>query len=269
MSVDGIDPHTARLDQLQEILGKDYPLGQVRINAVRASRGVFDQLYCTGPTWLGPLMTPIDLANGIKLPDGTAAEPSARFTNALSTGLFLPAANTMGISAAGVQQATVGPTGLSITTQITSPGDLVINPTGANVDFSGKNLVNVGSITPNPNAYDVIAGGVLQTVDATPLAVLNFPTVPGMVYLCDARVSLGVAATGDSGCIIATARVENYGGVITINAIETTRNYDNPLAAAVVAYVQNGTTIDLQCTGIAATNIKWFAKVSILRCQFV
>lgn len=269
-SIDGNDPKTVRLDQLQLNLGKSYyPFDQPKVNAIIGARGVFQELYVTGNTWLGPLQTAITLDNGISLPDGTAAAPSARFTNSTNTGLFLAGASSMGLTAGGVQQAAVGTSGLSITTQLTAPADLVINPTGPNVDFSGKNLVNVGSITPNPNVYDVIAGGVLLTTNASPLPLLSILTDTNAVYMVDTRVSYGIGATGASGVAIVTARIENYGGVLTLNTVETTKNYDVALATATVTYAINGLSVDVLCTGIAATNIKWFGKSSVVRCLFV
>ena len=53
-------------------------------------------------------------SNNMTLQTGSATNPSLNFTSNLTTGLYLPSSNTVGITSNGVQAMTIGPNGLYV-----------------------------------------------------------------------------------------------------------------------------------------------------------
>lgn len=262
------NPQIAGIDEFNRHVGKSYPRNIPTINSWFSQRVACNELYVSGNTWLGPLQTALSFDSGIALPDGALGNPSLRFINWPQTGIYSPAANSFSLVSNATTIATVTPSAFSLSAPLTtSAGDLFLNPAGANVDFGGKNIVNVGSISTNPRAYDVIADGVLTTIDATPLAVLTIPTISNAVYNAKTTVSTLIPATGDAATFTVEVRFKNIAGVLTITVIDTKFSRDPVLQAgnATIAHVVNATNVDVMCTGIAATNIIWFGQTSILR----
>ena len=68
----------------------------------------------TDGTNVTAISTITNSSNNITLQTGSATNPSLNFTSNLTTGLYLPSSNTVGITSNGVQAMTIGPNGLYV-----------------------------------------------------------------------------------------------------------------------------------------------------------
>jgi predicted secreted protein len=70
-------------------------------------------MICDGTNVVG-ISTVTNSSNNITLQTGSATNPSLNFSGNLTTGLYLPSSNTLGIASNGAQAATIGPNGLYV-----------------------------------------------------------------------------------------------------------------------------------------------------------
>lgn len=244
---------------LRSVLGVSTSTGTKQITGIHTQNGAFHDLRCVN-LWVDEFKSG---GPSSSFPDGTAGAPGIAFTSELSTGIYRPGSGVIGFSGLGASIATLNSTGLTLGGQTISTvaGDLVLNPAGSNVDFSGKTLVNVGGISTNPNRYEVV-GTQVTTVDATPTVILSIPTVNG-VY--NAQCDVAVASGTSSGAQSIRVQIKNPAGTVTTSLMLSDRRFDVPIAAAVINVVVSGTTVQLIATGIAATTIKWLGAATVTR----
>lgn len=255
------------------ILGVSVPNGNAQINSVRTAISYCHELTCTGDvSIMGFIRTPLKLTYGIQFPPGSAANPSISFTTAPTSGIFYTG-TAVGFAAGGTEVMNVGPLGTSMSGPITTPGgqDLVLNPSGSNIDCTNHNLVNVAGMFANPNRYEVIAPATVITTDATPTVLYNIPTVSDSGYLLVTNVTC-VDDTNDvsTAGFTFTGKVKNIGGVLSIIATGAsgTTIIDNPLVGIAVNYGITGTNATVVVTGLPATSIKWFGATVVTRQLF-
>lgn len=247
---------------LRGVLGVDNSSGKKEITGIHTQNGAFHDLRCVN-LWVDEIKTG---GSNSSFPDGTVSAPGIAFTSELSTGIYRPADGVLGFSGTGANLATLNSTGFTLSGQTISTviGDLVLNPAGSNVDFSGKTLVNVGGISTNPNRYEIV-GNEVTTSDATPTVILSIPTV-NAAY--NAQCDVSVASGTSSGAQSMRLQIKNPSGTVTVNSMLKDRRFDTPLAAAVVNVVVVGTTVQLIAVGIAATTIKWLGAATITRALY-
>lgn len=261
-------------EELMSIYGTSSPAGRIQINSVKAPTLYGDTLIVQGNVYIyGCIMTPLRLCAGIYFGDGTEAMPSIAFASDPSTGLYRAGPGLIGFTSGGVTDMIVGDGAVDMEAPITTTGgaNLVLNPSGGSVDFTGHTLINVGGISVNPNYYNVIAPASVTTTNAVPTVLLTIATVSNAVY--QIAVTIAVAddtdSTSSAGFSISTV-AKNVGGVVTLLAPYTsdTQAIDAGLAGISVAFAASGTNITIVGTGLGATTIKWFSAAVITRQLF-
>lgn len=238
-------------------------------NGIKANRMVADQLYITGDAWiLGQLKSPITFAKGIVLPDGSLAEPALRFINDTDTGLYRAGSGTMTLVSNGQPLLTASPTSIIVSQQIaTNAGNLVLNPAGGAVDFSGAALINFSGISTNPNYYPVTSSANVDTFGASTAVLLSITTNTDAVYTLEVSSScLSLTDNTSAGSFIKTFRAQNIGGVVTISGfMESSRSRDPAILFADILTSVSGTTINVLASGVAGHNIRWFGGAYVTR----
>ena len=145
----------------------------------------------------------------ISLQDGTAAAPSLFFTNDTDTGLYRPAANTLGISVSGTQVAYFDANGLTVPSAGVVAGGSIHaangNANNPSLSFSGDQ--DTGFFRHQPNELGITLGG---TQKAT-LTSTTFSITP----------NVSVSGTG------------TFGGNLTVNGATT--NIGNGVSTDAVA----------------------------------
>lgn len=254
--------------ELAALIGVSRPAGDAQVNSVIAPLVSCKKLYVEdGIALKGAFTTEVQFNRQLFIPDGTAMNPAIAYTSDIHTGIYKKAPGSIGMSAGGVEQISVGPTSVSYSVPITTTGgqNLVVNPSGPSVDFSGKTLINVGGIVFNPNYYTLI--DELITNSAVPATLVNIPTITDAGYTLRAIVT---CSTGSSmGNFNLTARGKNASGVVTtsIPYLNNDTAVDGPLTGISVQFGVSGTNIILQVTGIAAV-VKWTGVVEVVRVEF-
>lgn len=217
----------------------------------------------------GSIISPIIAAGGLSLPRGSLATPSINFIEDPFVGIFSPASGQISLCADGLASLVVSSTAVQVAAPITTPsGNLILNPAGGAVDFSGKAIINFSGFATNPNYYDITAPNNIDTIGATTGVILTLATVPGAVYTLEAYVScLSITDGTSAASFIQSAKAKNIGGVLTIStAMEINSSRDPALTlGAAVAFVVNGTSIDLTAIGVAGQQIRWWGAVKIQR----
>jgi hypothetical protein len=243
--------------EVRGILGITTNGGPPRINAVHTRLINCTQLRCEDIWITGSVKTPI-LST---FADGSVGAPSITFTNDTDTGFYRPSAGAIGVSGSGANLLTISSAGLETDVPITtSAGNLVLNPAGSSVDFSGKTLVNVGGISTNPNRYEVI-GTDTTTTDATPTVILTVP-------LAAAGYNITIDVVYVTGTSVATLNLvvqAKNTGAATATALTTYIREDAPLTSASATASASGTNVIVTAVGIAATTIKWQAVATVTR----
>lgn len=238
-------------------------------NAIKVNRLVGDQLYITGDvSILGIMRTPITFSRGILLPDGTLAEPALRFINDTDTGLYRAGSGSITLVSNGQPLLTTSPTSIIVSQQIaTNAGNLILNPAGGAVDFSGAALINFSGISTNPNYYPVTSPANVDTFGASTAILLSITTNTDSVYTLEVSSScLSITDNVSAGSFIKTFRAQNIGGVVTISGfMESSRSRDPVILAADILTSVSGTTINVLASGVAGHNIRWFGGAYVTR----
>ncbi len=238
-------------------------------NAIKVNRLVGDQLYITGDvSILGIMRTPITFSRGILLPDGTLAVPALRFINDTDTGLYRAGSGSITLVSNGQPLLTTSPTSIIVSQQIaTNAGNLILNPAGGAVDFSGAALINFSGISTNPNYYPVTSPANVDTFGASTAILLSITTNTDSVYTLEVSSScLSITDNVSAGSFIKTFRAQNIGGVVTISGfMESSRSRDPVILAADILTSVSGTTINVLASGVAGHNIRWFGGAYVTR----
>lgn len=151
----------------------------------------------TIPTW-----SAIPSPTTISLSDGTAASPSLNFINSTTTGLFLSAADTLAISAAGVLRASVSSSALTSTVPFLAPDGSLTAPS-----YSFASDTNTGIISGGIDTIAFIAGGSQKGYIASTSMGLVIPiyatsgaaTTPSYTFTFSPTTGLYLIAAGQLG----------------------------------------------------------------------
>lgn len=218
-----------------------------------------------------PFVGDITLAAGkrIFLNDGTTGEPSLTFANAPTTGISLSGGSSINVSIAGVQTSQFTNAGLttdSLTTQTitTTSGDLSLNPSGPNIDFNGKNLLNVGTITLNPYVYDVISIPNITSSSLTVFSILTIGTMTNQTQLIKLRIVGANATTNQVYTYNASIRVKNLSGTVSSILYDITRSFESSLSAVVVSLSTSGSNLLIRVAPGTTNTIKWVAVANLV-----
>ena len=240
------------------------PAGPV-VNSVVAPRLVGSILYLYGDMYIyGAVKNTLVLeggVSGLSFENGSAASPSITFVGDSTSGYYLASAGVLGVSSGGNSVAAFGPTGLTSTS-----GDLVINSASSNIDFSGKNLVNVGSIAVSDNAYEIVAPTQITTTNTTPTTLITIP-LAAAAYTITTYVTASTS-TNAMGGYTSSVVAKNVGGVVTIGSqIAVANSIEPDLNGSSITYVVSGTNVLVRVVGISGT-VKWFGAAKIVRSLF-
>lgn len=277
----------ADIPQINRVLGTSAPAGQVQVNGMHPDKIYSKFGFIDGDLYvMGCIKTPYaEICNGFVLkegyvasfPDGDVLHPSITFTKDLDTGFYRVGSGEVGFTSNGTETLSMDTQGIRTNRIGTLTGDLVLAPTGSNIDCSNKNLINVanwptggGGGPTNANQTDVF--GSATTTDATPTNVIS-TTLSGSgdaSFLAKTRLSIVNSSTGtDSATYELSVKAKQIGGVITLSStFSTIKVLDASLANIDVSYSQSGTNLLVVVTGLAGTTIKWFAYTQLTRQLF-
>lgn len=268
----------ASLDDINKILivrkdsnGKYY-IGGIKVPNV----------LCTQVTTVGTVIrenvTVINSTGAqVTVPSGTLTTPSLSFNSNPGLGFYQSAPNTVSVVSNGVSAVDISDTGVAFNVpvtfsggsmptlnvdEITSTGDLSINPAGANIDFNGKNLLNVGGIVLNQYKYTA-AGTVTVTTNNTPtdLYLLGIDTNSVMYFTY--TVIGANPVNGDAIVYSADIHATNIANTVTLNYQWVSKRAGVLNTTASVAHSVTGTSIKFTVTGLAATTMKWMITFDI------
>lgn len=249
------------------VFGISTPSGKAQINGVYGNKISGSTLHIAGDAWIqGTIQTALKLAKGILFGFGSATVPSIAFVGDEDTGFYRSADGTIGFASNGVAAATMSAAAITVNAPITTSGgqDLVLNPTGGNIDMSGKTLTNVGGISVNPNRSNIV-GPIVTTTDATPTVIFTLPTTVDSVY--NVVLDIVIASNPNSGAIRKIYMVKNTNNVITTVDIVEDKTLDNALGNIMLSHGTNGTGATIIATPVSGT-IRWFACAIVTRLLF-
>ncbi len=267
-----MDTTVVSYDELLQKFGRSYPENNAQINSTYTNRSSMQTLYCSGDAYVyGLFKTPLRSEKGIQFADGTSSMPIITFESDTNTGFYRAGDGRVGMTSDGTVAMVMGGGAIQVHQPITTnSGDLTINPAGNNVDFSGKNLINVGNIASNTNRYEVITPAIVTTNDNVDTLLYNISMTNNSTYLINTDVTCTSTTDMSSSAVFKIlCKAKNLGGVVSVNAIlESNYAIDNPLNGIVVNHSASGTNVAVNVTGLAATTIKWFGASVITRQLF-
>jgi hypothetical protein len=221
---------------------------------------------------VGPGAITISATDGdITLDDGTAASPSLHFTNDPDTGIYRPAANTLGISTSGVQRMYVDENGITtVGAGATFDGSVhAANGNANNPSLSFTSDQDTGFFRHQPNEIGIALGG---TQYAT-LTSTTFSITPVVTMASSLRVnSTTDSSSKDTGAIVTEGglgveKSASIGGNLTVSGTGTTGgNLRVRNALGYATGIHTGTTSDstqqLLLSSNAAYNHAYISKGS-------
>lgn len=271
---DTSDLNTLRSIETSEVFTQSIPSGDRTINGILVKIVAGEKLNITGPSPSyinGPINSTLILVGGARFPDGSPEHPSITFINDTNTGLYRGGDGGVSFTSNGGGIVTLGPN-LQTSVPITTPGsqNLVLNPGGPSVDFTGHTLINVGGIVQDPNYYPIVGPEVL-TIDTTPIIGLTIPTDNDYAYAIDVDIAFANSTDGtSSGGIFMQSKGKNIGGVVSVVSpyIIYNSHLDPGVMGCSASYATNGTDIIINVTGLNATDIKWRAISNVTKQAF-
>lgn len=121
-------PSTVQLYSLNNLTTGSYTLtfstGATGATTLTLPQNQTALAICDGTNVYSASTASIGVLSSLTLSAGSAAAPSLNFTSNLTTGLYLPASNQIGFTAAGVNAATISSTGLSVVNAVTALGGI-------------------------------------------------------------------------------------------------------------------------------------------------
>lgn len=161
---------------------------------------------------------------------------------------------------------------LNTSVPITTPNgnNLIINPSGPSIDFTGHTLINVGGISSNPNYYPVVGPQVI-TPDTTPTTGATIPTTVDTAYTLKATITFANSSDGVSyGSYYMQTRGANIGGVLSAQLPYQyiTGTADPALVSVSTSFGISGGNFIVVVNGVAATTIKWRVALDIVQQSF-
>tara|TARA_R110002153_G_scaffold273997_3_gene446407 strand:+ start:30163 stop:31014 length:852 start_codon:yes stop_codon:yes gene_type:complete len=261
------DLNVLTVSELTSVFQQSTPGGDRQINGIKLPVISGTKLMIAGDAYIrGIIKTPLQLAHGIRFPDGNVSAPSIAFINAPGTGIYRDAGGAVAIAVAGANKVVINNT-LLVTVPITTPtgSNLVLNPDGPAVDFSGKTLINVGGFSADPNRYESI-GPTVTTTGAASTSAINLPTVLNSAYTITIDVTCAnITDNLSSGSFILTVRAKNNGNTLYVVTLGTESSRDPATANCSVAIQPAGTNISVIVSNTTADTIKWRAVATITR----
>jgi hypothetical protein len=188
---------------------------------------------------------------GIRVPDGSFATPSISFINDTDTGIYLAAANVVGVGAGGAEIMRIGGNTTLSTGTFRVPNGSVSAPTYTFTNYSNTGLyTSVGELL-------VAVGGVNSfTVNQNSAGFRdgNLAPSPGLYFLADTDTGLfraatnvlGVAAGGVTSSLFTTDGIDLPDGTSatpSISFISDTDTGFNRLASGRIGVISNGLII--------------------------
>lgn len=263
------DPSKVRYEKFRdENLGTSKPAGVGQVNATKTKITSCDQLQCKGDAYIHGCIKPqLKLCDGILIPAGSVTSPSIGFIDDPDTGIYYIDPGQVAFTSNGTQTLAVGNGEVEFNAPITTnSGNLVINPAGPAVDLSGKDLINVGNISANANAYEVNSAAPVTTTNATPTVIATIPTTNDITYTITTSVAAANSSDGTSnGAFFIRLKVKNIGGTVTVSApVSYSTTIDAALVGIAVAHSASGSNINIVATGLGGTTVKWFSNSRVV-----
>jgi hypothetical protein len=162
-------------------------------------------------------------------PAGTVALPSITTSGDLNTGIYFPAADTVGITAGGTQRGAFSSTGLAVTGVISATGTVTGNrfePTGA-TDITTVNFAKLssGAIINSPAAttgYLTTAGSGILSWNSSGVAITGTLSTTGVATFAAGTVALpSITTSGDTNTGVYFPAADTVG--ITAGGVENLR----------------------------------------------
>lgn len=261
--------------ELLSIYAVSSPGGNPQVNGVQAPHlASYGDLYVAGNAYIKGTITSGGSGTGTYgLADGTQLAPSLYFVTEPELGIWKPAVGTIGLTDGVNPIAEASASSFRVNNELGTLGgnNLSINPGGPNVDFNGKNLINVGAIILNPNYFQAISPVPVVTPNAAPVALINVVTTTDHAYTIRAEIT-GISIVDNTSVagISILAVFKNIGGTVTALVPKlTTTISDAPLNGATATVIVSGATASVAVIGIAGVNIKWFAGGNVCRVPLV
>lgn len=264
-----VTPGVLTTEELLGIYAVSAPRNNPQVNGVKAPRlSSYGDIYAAGNIICqGRVIAGGGGRSG--LPDGTELQPSLYFINEPELGLWRPSSGVIGLTDGLNPIANASATTFSVNNELSTIGgnDLSILPGGPNVNFNGKNLINVGAIIVNPNYFQAITDTPITTSDATPTGIIDIATTSDAAYTVRTEIS-GISVTdSNSVCSITMfASFKNIGGTVSaltpkLQSVIT----DAPLAGVSASLIVSGITVQVAVIGLAGTNIRWSGGSNVTR----
>lgn len=257
----------AGLNEINKILITKVSGGKVIVLGIKAPHISAQTAYVQDSI---NLQGKVNIAQGFlgssSLPDGNENEPSLAFKSNPTIGICKNY-NGISIVSGGASLMDVNNSGVSFHVPInfdnlkvnqisTTTGDLIINPAGANIDFQGKNLINVGSVTSNVNYYTISQTNIV-TVNNSPTIIFSIPVNNNSTGAINYDIINGDNAN-NTGNYTGNVRYKNISGVVGISLSYNTGKFVDPLldnTFIAIGVVTNN--IVFYANGLLNTNIKW------------
>lgn len=257
-------------EQRASVYATSCPGGEPQLNGVTAPRLAGKVLYIEDEAIVpAPFTKTIIATEGVLLPNGSQSDPPLAFIDEFATGLFKKAPGEVAITVGNIIGLCVSQTTVTVAPTITTFGgtNLSINPGGPDIDFNGKNLVNVGAVVSDPNKIPFSSGTPVTTLTDTPTTVATIATTADNAYSIDAVISCISTLDNDSTASIKLfGKGKNIAGTVSVSsgANHVIRIADPPLQGAGVPLVSatigvSGTNLVVQVIGINGVSLRWYA----------
>ena len=141
----------------------------------------------------------------ITLDDGTAASPSLHFTNDPDTGIYRPAANTLGISVSGTQVAYFDENGLTVPSAgIVAGGSFHgANGNANNPSLSFSSDTDTGFFRHQPNEIGIAIGGTqYATLTSTTFSITPNLSTSGNLTVSGATSTITLGSTNTASIAV-------------------------------------------------------------------
>lgn len=146
---------------------------------------------------------------------------------------------------------------------ITSAANITLTPSSGNV------ILGTAVLQQNPTGISgsttFVATASVATTNATPTTIYSLATTAGtngVTVGIRGDISCGIAAAaGGTGYYSFLVKGKNTAGTMSSSSIAQLISInDSPLIAAAISTTVAGATINIQVTGVAATNINWCGR---------
>jgi hypothetical protein len=238
---DTSDQNTLRPIETSEVFTQSVPSGDRTINGILVTVVSGDRLNISGPSpsyIYGPINSTLTLAGGAQFGDGSATAPSITFINDPDTGIYRDGSGAVSFTSNTNPTVTIGPN-LQTSVPITTPGgqNLVLNPSGPSVDFTGHSIIN--AILPGSTALPRFQVSELEInvvgFAETPVGYVPWRVASWIgtalrtfyVWVVPGGRSLTLRARDNGGAVIGTTTVPGgfpvglYSFTITAPAVDT------------------------------------------------